>query len=163
MTKTPQTPQNATIFAILVSPVPKFDIILVLVYHISMDFQRKQKIEEAITPKRVLLIYGPRRVGKTTLLKKYIKVAKGSVLYTTGDDIDIRRIYESEQRTKILSFVESYDVIGIDEAQEIPKVGLGTKMIIDEYPEKNIILTGSSSFGLSQEVGAPLTEGILKC
>ncbi len=122
-----------------------------------MDFQRKQKIEEAITPKRVLLIYGPRRVGKTTLLKKYIKVAKGSVLYTTGDDIDIRRIYESEQRTKILSFVESYDVIGIDEAQEIPKVGLGTKMIIDEYPEKNIILTGSSSFGLSQEVGAPLT------
>lgn len=122
-----------------------------------MNFQRKQKIEDVITPKRVLLIYGPRRVGKTTLLKKYIEVVKGSVLYTTGDDIDIRRIYESEQRTKILSFVESYDTIGIDEAQEIPKVGLGTKMIIDEYPEKNIILTGSSSFGLSQEIGAPLT------
>jgi len=122
-----------------------------------MNFQRKQNIEEKITPKRVLVIYGPRRVGKTTLLKKYLQAENNRVLYTTGDDIDIRKIYESEQRAKILSFAESYDVIGIDEAQEIPKVGLGTKMIIDEYPEKNIILTGSSSFGLSQEVGAPLT------
>lgn len=120
-------------------------------------FQRKQKIEKNLAPKRVLVIYGPRRVGKTTILKKYLSTQKGRILYSTGDDIAIRQIFESEQRSKILNFAESYDIIGIDEAQQIPHVGLGIKMIIDEFPDKNIILTGSSSFDLSREVGEPLT------
>ena len=120
-------------------------------------FKRQQKIENNIVPKRVLVIYGPRRVGKTTILKKYLSTQGGRILYTTGDDITIRQIFESEQRSRILNFAESYDVIGIDEAQQIPHIGLGIKMIIDEFPDKNIILTGSSSFDLSREVGEPLT------
>ncbi|MFA5248486.1 MAG: ATP-binding protein [Patescibacteria group bacterium] len=120
-------------------------------------FKRKQNIEKSLAPKRVLVIYGPRRVGKTTILKKYLSTQKGRILYSTGDDIAIRQIFESEERSKILNFAESYDIIGIDEAQQIPHIGLGIKMIIDEFPEKNIILTGSSSFDLSREVGEPLT------
>lgn len=120
-------------------------------------FKRKQSVERSLAPKRVLVIYGPRRVGKTTILKKYLSTQKGRILYSTGDDIEIRKIFESEQRARILNFAESYDIIGIDEAQQIPHVGLGIKMIIDEFPDKNIILTGSSSFDLSREVGEPLT------
>ncbi|MDP2944284.1 MAG: ATP-binding protein, partial [bacterium] len=120
-------------------------------------FNRKQNIENSLAPKRVLVIYGSRRVGKTTILKKYLSTQKGRILYSTGDDISIRQIFESEQRVRILNFAESYDIIGIDEAQQIPRVGLGIKMIIDEFPDKNIILTGSSSFDLSREVGEPLT------
>jgi len=120
-------------------------------------FKRKQNIEKSLAPKRVLVIYGPRRVGKTTILKKYLSTQKGRILYSTGDDIAIRQIFESEQRARILNFAESYDIIGIDEAQQIPHIGLGIKMIIDEFPDKNIILTGSSSFDLSREVGEPLT------
>lgn len=120
-------------------------------------FTRKQRVENSLAPKRVLVIYGPRRVGKTTILKKYLSTKKGRILYSTGDDIEIRKIFESEQRARILNFAESYDIIGIDEAQQIPHIGLGIKMIIDEFPDKNIILTGSSSFDLSREVGEPLT------
>jgi predicted AAA+ superfamily ATPase len=120
-------------------------------------YKRKQSIENSLAPKRVLVIYGPRRVGKTTVLKKYLSTQKGRILYSTGDDIMIRQIFSSEQRAKILDFAESYDIIGIDEAQQIPHIGLGIKMIIDEFPDKNIILTGSSSFDLSREVGEPLT------
>ena len=120
-------------------------------------FKRQQNIEKSLVPKRVLVIYGPRRVGKTTILKKYLTTQNGRILYTTGDDIAIRQIFESEQRVKILNFAESYDILGIDEAQQIPHIGLGIKMIIDEFPAKNIILTGSSSFDLSKEVGEPLT------
>ena len=50
-----------------------------------------------------------------------------------------------------------YEIIIIDEAQYIKHIGQAMKMIIDEYPEKNIILTGSSSFSIAQNVGEPLT------
>ena len=57
----------------------------------------------------------------------------------------------------ILDFARPYDVIALDEAQFIPSIGLGIKMIIDAFPEKTIILTGSSFFDLSEKIGEPLT------
>jgi predicted AAA+ superfamily ATPase len=57
----------------------------------------------------------------------------------------------------LLDFSRPYDILAIDEAQNIPKLGIGVKMIIDAFPEKRIILTGSSSFDLSREIGEPLT------
>src|SRR3989344_1357776 len=123
-----------------------------------MKFKRKQHILEALVPKRVLVIYGPRRVGKTTMLKDYIDTQSDKrVYFSTGDDIDLRKIIQSERLKEILDFARPFDVIAIDEAQFIPSIGLGAKMIIDAFPEKNIILTGSSSLDLSNKIGEPLT------
>ncbi len=109
-------------------------------------------------PKRVLVIYGPRRVGKTTLLNEYIKTQSDKKAYvSTGDDIQLRKIFQSEERDRILEFARPYEIIAIDEAQFIPSIGLGAKMMIDAFPEKNIILTGSSSLDLSNKIGEPLT------
>lgn len=127
-------------------------------YAFAMQFKRIQTIEASLAPKRVLMVYGPRRVGKTTLLKQYLSTQSNKrVFYVTGDDIAIRRLFESQERRQILDFARLYDVIGIDEAQSIPSIGLGAKMIIDEFPDKVIILTGSSSFELAQEIVSPLT------
>lgn len=123
-----------------------------------MKFRRKQDIKSQLEPKRVLVIYGPRRVGKTTLLNEYIKTqSEKKVFSSTGDDIKLRKIFQSEERDKILEFARPHDIIAIDEAQFIPSIGLGTKMMIDAFPEKNIILTGSSSLDLSNKIGEPLT------
>ena len=122
-----------------------------------MKFKRKQRIENELTPKRVLIIYGPRRVGKTTLLSEYIKTQHAKVFSSTGDDIQLRNIFKSEEKNKILDFARPYDLIAIDEAQFIPSIGLGAKMMIDAFPDKKIILTGSSSLDLSKQVGEPLT------
>src|SRR3989344_97215 len=123
-----------------------------------MKFKRKQDIAGALEPKRVLVIYGPRRVGKTTLLDAYIKTQAGKrVYYSTGDDAQLRGIFQSENRDRILDFARPYDLIALDEAQFIPSIGLGAKMMIDAFPEKNIILTGSSSLDLSSKIGGPLT------
>lgn len=123
-----------------------------------MKFKRKQDIATALEPKRVLVIYGPRRVGKTTLLTEYLKTQPDKkVFFSTGDDIQLRNIFQSEERRSILDFARPYDLIAIDEAQFIPSIGLGAKMMIDAYPEKNIILTGSSSLDLSNKIGEPLT------
>lgn len=124
----------------------------------SMKFDRFQSIESAIEPKRTLVIYGPRRVGKTTLLDTYVKTQTSKkMFYSTGDDALLRAIFQSEERQKILDFARPYDLIAIDEAQFIPSIGLGAKMMIDAFPKKNIILTGSSSLGLSNKIGEPLT------
>ena len=123
-----------------------------------MLFKRKQDIAGSIEPKRILVIYGPRRVGKTTLLDAYLKTQHDRrIYYSTGDDMKIREIFMSENRTKILDFARPYEIIALDEAQYIPSIGIGAKMMIDAFPEKNIILTGSSSFDLSNKIGEPLT------
>ncbi|HEY4493351.1 MAG TPA: ATP-binding protein [Candidatus Paceibacterota bacterium] len=127
-----------------------------------MKYTRKQNIASELWPKRALIIYGPRRVGKTTLLKDYL-VQEGKttppdkVFYGIGEDIKLRELYQSEDRSRLINFATPYDIIAIDEAQYTPSIGLGTKMIIDALPEKKIVLTGSSSFDLSGQIGEPLT------
>ena len=123
-----------------------------------MEFTRKQSIESSIAPKRALVIYGPRRVGKTTMLSGYLARHKDKkVQYVVGDDIRIRELFEKESRDALLDFAAPYDIIAIDEAQQVPGIGIGTKMIVDAFPGKQIILTGSSSFDLSAKLGEPLT------
>ncbi|MDP3696619.1 MAG: ATP-binding protein [Candidatus Taylorbacteria bacterium] len=123
-----------------------------------MKFKRKQDIISALEPKRVLVVYGPRRVGKTTMLNDYIKTqSEKRVYFSTGDDIELRKIIQSEKLKEILDFARPFEIIAIDEAQFIPSIGLGAKMMIDAFPEKNIILTGSSSLDLSNKIGEPLT------
>jgi predicted AAA+ superfamily ATPase len=123
-----------------------------------MKIQRLQIIEENIRSGRVLVVYGPRRIGKTTALKEYLsKNTTKPTFFSTGDDIKLRNLFSSQNLKDLLSFAKPYEIIAIDEAQQIPFLGLGIKMIIDEYPEKNIILTGSSSFEIAQNIGEPLT------
>src|SRR3989338_9426022 len=96
-----------------------------------MKFNRKQDIVSNLHSKRVLVIYGPRRVGKTTILEAYLKKElQKKVFYSTGDDFKIRELFESEIRDRIFDFARSYDLVAIDEAQTIPSIGLGSKMII---------------------------------
>lgn len=123
-----------------------------------MKFIREQKIEKSLAPKRALVIYGPRRIGKTTMLKGYLSLhEKCSELYVVGDDFRIRELFAKEIRDELLDFARPYDIIAIDEAQQVPSIGIGAKMIIDAFPEKQLLLTGSSSFDLSSKIGEPLT------
>lgn len=123
-----------------------------------MQFIRKQSVEKEFYPGRVLVLYGPRRVGKTTLLQKYLSTKSSKrILSVVGDDTRIRELFASESRDALLDFASPYDIIAIDEAQQISSIGLGAKMLIDAYPDKTFILTGSSSFDLSSKIGEPLT------
>lgn len=131
-----------------------------MIPYMYMDFIRKQLIRNELTPGRVLVIYGPRRIGKTTSLNKFLDEERThgkKILSVTGDDMAIRELFASESRTKLLQFVDSWDIVAIDEAQFVPHIGIGVKMLIDAFPQKTIILTGSSSFEIASHVGEPLT------
>ena len=117
-----------------------------------------EMIEKKLLPARVLVIYGPRRAGKTTLVESYLaQTNHKNVLSTTGDDIDFRKIIQSESITKIKSALSNLDLLVIDEAQRIRNIGLGLKICVDHIPNLRIIATGSSSFDLANKIGEPLT------
>lgn len=105
----------------------------------------------------VLVIYGPRRVGKTTILKNFLEKYKGKYKLASGDDIDVQNIVGSSRFSIILEYVGSVDLLAIDEAQKIKGVGQGLKIIVDQVEGIIVIATGSSSFDLANQVGEPLT------
>jgi len=114
--------------------------------------------KEALLQKgKVLVIFGPRRVGKTKLIEKLISQFDGKVYSGTGDNLDLRELLSSQRLQRIKSAMDPYDLIFIDEAQRIPDIGYAIKLLIDSSPEKIIILTGSSSFALLGQLGEPLT------
>jgi predicted AAA+ superfamily ATPase len=122
------------------------------------------KIQNYLASGKVLVIYGPRRVGKTTLVNDFLSKYKGRVYTSTGENIQLRNILESSDFSKIIPFFKNYDLIVIDEAQKIDNVGQGLKIVVDQIPEIQVIATGSSSFDLSNKIGEPLVgrQKILK-
>jgi predicted AAA+ superfamily ATPase len=113
---------------------------------------------KSILPKnRVLIIYGSRRVGKTFLLNHLLRSSDFHYKIDSGDNIRIKEVLGSGDFKLLSEYVAGYDLIAIDEAQEIPDIGLGLKILVDNHPDLKLIATGSSSFDLSQKIGEPLT------
>ena len=122
--------------------------------------KQREHLSEILTPGKVIVIYGARQVGKTTLLNKFIEAippGKEKVLFVNGDDIIIRQHLESQSITKLRDFVGDHTILIVDEAQYVEKIGLNLKLIIDHIPQIKIIATGSSSFSLARDTGEPLT------
>ena len=80
------------------------------------------------------------------LIEKLISQHKGNIYSGVGDNFDLHEILSSQSLQKIKSAFEKYDLIFIDEAQLIPNIGYSIKLLIDNMPDKTVILTGSSSF-----------------
>jgi len=117
-----------------------------------------EKTEEKLLQKgKVFVLIGPRRVGKTELIKRLISSIDGKIFFGTGDNLDLREVLSSQRLQRINSALGSYDLIFIDEAQRIPEIGYSIKLLIDSSPGKTIVLTGSSSFELAGQIGEPLT------
>jgi len=114
-------------------------------------------LKAAIRPGKVVVIYGARRVGKTTLLKKFLESMDEQVLFVNGDDIIVRQYLESQSKEKLLDFVGNHSLLLVDEAQYVRQIGLNLKIIVDSLPRIRVIATGSSSFDLAKDIGEPLT------
>lgn len=113
-------------------------------------------LEKYIHTGKVLVIYGPRQVGKTTLIREYLRNTGYRYRFDSGENISIQELFSSRDFDRIARYVGNNELIVIDEAQEIPNIGAGLKIIVDQHPNVRVVATGSSSFDLAQNLGEPL-------
>jgi len=116
----------------------------------------QNQIEDKLFKGKIIVIYGARQVGKTTLVKEIQKKYPDSS-YLNCDEIDIRTALTDKTSTEIKNFVGNRKLIILDEAQRVKNIGLTLKLMVDNFPDTQIIATGSSSFDLSNQINEPLT------
>lgn len=116
-----------------------------------------ENLANALKPGKVVVIYGARRTGKTTLLNEYLKTETDPYLLVSGEDITIQGYLSSQSIEKLKNFVGNNQLLIIDEAQKVQNIGLNLKLIVDHIPGIRVIATGSSSFDLARSIGEPLT------
>lgn len=110
-----------------------------------------------LTPGKAVIIYGARRTGKTTLVKRFLQDADEPYLMVSGEDITVQGYLASQSIEKLTAFVGANRLLVVDEAQKVANIGANLKLIIDHIPGIRVIATGSSSFDLARAVGEPLT------
>ena len=114
------------------------------------------QVEQRMKPQKVMMIFGPRRVGKTFLLKQIVQRFDGKSLVLNGEDADSVAMLEPVSIANYRHVLEGVDLLAIDEAQHVPDIGKKLKLIVDEIPGIRVIASGSSSFDLKNQAGEPL-------
>jgi predicted AAA+ superfamily ATPase len=124
-----------------------------------MYIRQKQldNLRNLLGPGKVVVLYGARRTGKTTLVQEFLKEIKEPSLFVSGEDITIQEFLASRSVEKLKAFIGSSRLLIIDEAQRIRDIGLNLKLIVDHIEGIRVVATGSSSFDLARSVGEPLT------
>lgn len=115
------------------------------------------QILSSLIPNKVIVLLGPRRVGKTVLLSQIIEKIQEPYLLINGENLDARKLLEYRSTQNYFNLLGSKRLLIIDEAQKIPEIGSILKLMVDEIEGLKILVTGSSAFDINKYTGEPLT------
>jgi uncharacterized protein len=115
------------------------------------------QLEQRLFKGKVITLLGARQTGKTTLLKKLLETYQDDAIWLNADEYDIKERFENPTSTALKSLIGNKKLVIIDEAQQISQIGLALKLLVDSYPEIQVIATGSSAFELQNQTNEPLT------
>lgn len=115
------------------------------------------EIEKRLFKGKIIIIYGPRRVGKTTLVKEILRKHTCPDGYFNCEEPDINKALTNKTSTELKKLIGERKLVVLDEAQKVKNIGLTLKLLVDNFPEIQVIATGSSSFDLANETAEPLT------
>ena len=123
-----------------------------------MKIQRiiQSQVESRLVPGKVVVLLGPRQVGKTTLLRDILAKEQAPFLLVAGEDRATQTWLGSQSIETLRQNIGQYQLLVVDEAQHVPNIGLNLKLIVDHLPHVRVLATGSSSFDLSNQTGEPL-------
>lgn len=118
----------------------------------------QSKIEDVLhTSRNIVILYGARQVGKTTLVKNIIDNNNFNAEYFNCDYLDIQTMFRLENAGNFANIIGNRNLLVLDEAERIKDIGHVLKIFADEFPDVHVIATGSSSFELSGQISEPLT------
>ena len=139
--------------------VSVFDKIRIVYYTQLMKIKRllEQKLPSLIQPGKVLVVYGPRRVGKTTLVKDFLKEYQGPYRFMNGEELSSQELLSQQNSAQLGQLISAVSLLVIDEAQRVPNIGLNLKILIDSFPHISIVATGSASLDIASKVEESLT------
>ncbi|HEY4289449.1 MAG TPA: ATP-binding protein [Puia sp.] len=116
----------------------------------------EETLDKQLSKQKVIMLYGTRRVGKTTLIQNITEKHKDDVLLLQGEDMQVAAILQQRTIANYERLIRNKKIVIIDEAQAIPEIGRILKLMIDSIKGITIIATGSSSFDLVAAAGEPL-------
>jgi predicted AAA+ superfamily ATPase len=114
-------------------------------------------LQESLLPGKVVALYGPRQVGKTTLALDLLEHVPYRAKYVSADELLYREALASQSRQTLGELLGDAELLVIDEAQRVPDIGLNLKILVDSFPHARILATGSASFDLANKISEPLT------
>lgn len=121
----------------------------------------QRKLHETVTKRlfrrKAIIILGARQVGKSTLMSHVSETLKGPILDLNCDDPDVRSMLTDINSVNLRLLVGRNKIIAIDDAQRVENIGMVLKRIVDEYPNVQLLVSGSSSLRLKSSINEPLT------
>jgi len=117
----------------------------------------EKRLHKSLFKGRIVILYGARQTGKTTLVKALMSQSSVPSLYLNCDEPDIRASLEQRTSTELKHIIGRASLVVIDEAQRIQNIGLTLKLLVDRFPDIQVVATGSSSFELANKIKEPLT------
>lgn len=121
----------------------------------------KRKLQEVIENKlfkgKAVILIGARQVGKSTLFRYIAEGLHQQVLLLNCDEPEVKEMLSGINTPELKMLIGANRIVMIDEAQRVPEVGLTLKRITDNFPEVQLLVTGSSSFELQNNLNEPFT------
>jgi len=124
-----------------------------------MDLLRRklqQVIENRMFKGKAIILVGARQVGKSTLFRQILS-DKTDFLTLSCDDPEVREMLNGINQGELQRVVGNHRIVMVDEAQRVSGIGLAMKLIADNMPEVQLLITGSSSLMLQGSLNEPLT------
>ena len=115
-------------------------------------------LEQYIGKGKAILLIGARQVGKSTLFHMLTdSVAEDTLLWLNCDFQNVRDTLNNPTLTTLQLLLANRKVVVIDEAQRVTNVGMTLKLIVDNFPQIQLLVTGSSALDLHNRLNEPLT------
>ncbi len=114
-------------------------------------------LKDRIFGGKALILLGARQTGKSTLIKELLSGRTESVLWLNADNEPTRQSLEIQNIEAMRTLIGKAQIVVIDEAQRVKNIGLTLKIITDQLPDKQLIVTGSSALELANQINEPLT------
>jgi predicted AAA+ superfamily ATPase len=115
----------------------------------------KNTLIEQFNSGKAIVLIGPRQVGKSTLINAILD--QKDFLFLDGDDFSVQQQLAEPNTSFLKRLIGDKKIVFIDEAQRIKNIGITSKIIIDQFKDVQLILSGSSAFELNNEINEPLT------